>query len=208
MVLDIFESTFRFPNRVYILAPGPNGVAHWDKLGDYIIGVSKAIQTRVPLSAWLLTDWWALKTPWFPPEDAVYKGVRIFSDGLVMMRPKDAIPADYRFALLDGSKCTFPLGTAPYGQPVPRTIRPDGSVSASAVELVARLGAKEIVLCGVDMYGASYFDGEGSSSVDCPHIGEWAFTPYFNSLIEWVREQGIDVWSMSKTSLGVDVRES
>ena len=203
MVLDIFESGFQFPSRVDILAPGPNGKPYWPYLGSWVMAVNSGVLVPVDADAWCVSDWWAVKTPWFFGALDNFDGLKFFALGLYGKCGK----AEYTFKLLDGRECVKPIGTGLYEASLEGLIRPDGSVSATAVELSARLGAKEIVLCGVDMYGDSYFDGAASSSVDCPHVGEWAFTPFFNSLIEWVRGQGIDIWSMSETTLEVEVRE-
>lgn len=206
MPKDIFESGFKFPSRVDILAPGPQGKAYWDKLGSWVIAVNKGIDIPVDPDAWMVADWWAVKTEWFPKMDREYDGLRLFSAGLVSKRSPDAIPAEYSYKLLDGRQCTFPLGSAPYGAPISGVLRPDGSVSACAIEVATRLGAKEIVLCGVDMFGNIYYDGAPSSSTDCTHNGVWAFAPFTNSLIKWVKEQGVDIYSLSPTALEIEVR--
>ena len=202
MSVDIFQSSYRFPTRVDILAPGPNGRDHWPKLGPYVIAVNKAGIIPVDPDAWFVSDWWAIKTPWFHNINDSFDGIKFFSIGL----HNTYGGADYTFKLLDGRQCVKPFGTGAYGEPLDEMLRPDGSVAASAVELAARCGAKEIVLCGVDMYGDIYYDDKPCVAVDCDHKGEWAYTPYFNSLIVWVRGQGIDIWSISKTSLEVEVR--
>ena len=203
MPVDIFKSDFRFPSRVDILAPGPNGKAHWSRLGPWVMAVNRAALIPADPDAWFVSDWWAIKTDWFHSVDRAFGGLRFFSPGLEDCHGG----ADYTFKLLDGRECVKPLGIGTYDKPLDNLLRPDGSVAASAVELAARLGAEEIVLCGVDMYGDTYYDGLMSIAVDCNHKGEWAYTPYFNSLIEWVRGQGVDIWSMNKTALEVDVRE-
>jgi hypothetical protein len=175
------------------------------------MAVNKAIEIPVSIDAWMVSDWWAVKTSWFPKADRGFRDsgklLRFFSDNLVRKRPPDAIPADYSFRFLDGKKCIRPLGSASYPPPLPDMFRPDGSVSATAIEAAARFGAKEIVLCGVDMCEDKYFDGSISTSTECPHIGEWNFTPFVNSLIQWVREQGVEIWSLSPTALEVEVRD-
>ena len=206
MPQDIFESGFKFPERVDILAPGPQGKSMWDRLGPWVMTVNKGIDIPVDPDAWMVADWWAVKTDWFPRMDKEYKGIRFFSEGLVSKRTAEVAEAEYKYKLLDGRKCTFPLGSALYGEPIPGVLRPDGSVSACAVEAAARLGAKEIVLCGADMFGNIYYDGGPSSSVDCSHNGIWAFAPYMNSLIEWVKEQGVEIYSISPTALDIEVR--
>ena len=203
MPVDIFKSTYRFPPRVDILAPGPAGRPYWPRLGPFVVAVNKAALIPVDPDAWMVSDWWAIKTDWFNDIATTFDGVRFFSSGL-----KECYgDADYTFNLLDGRECVQPLGAGIYTAPIDGLLRPDGSVSASAVEMAARCGAREIVLCGVDMYGDIYYDDTPCKAVDCDHKGEWAYTSYFNSLIEWVRGEGIEIWSMSKTALEVEVRE-
>ena len=206
MTQDIFESGFKFPERVDILAPGPNGKVHWPRLGPWVMVVNKAIQIPVDPDAWMVSDWWAVKTDWFAPADIAFDGLRIFSENLIGKRPDDVAPADVSFRFLDGKSVTRPFGTAPYPPPLPNMFRPDGGVSATAAEAAARFGAKEIALCGVDMCDDKYFDNETSLSTECPHQGEWQWTPFFNSLIEWVRQQGIEIYSLSPTKLKIEVR--
>ena len=204
--IDIFELGDIFPRRVDVLAPGPNGKEHWSRLGPWVMAVNKAIEIPVDADAWMISDWWAVKTEWFAPADKAFDGVRIFSENLIGKRPADAAPADVSFRFLNGKSVTRPFGTAAYPPPLPDMFRPDGGVAATAVEAAARFGAKEIALCGVDMCDDKYFDGEISLSTECPHKGEWQWTPFFNSLIKWVKEQGVDIYSISPTALDVEVR--
>lgn len=204
MQVDIFQSDYYFPPRVDILAPGPNGKPHWGRLGPWVVAVNRAGLIPVDPDAWMVSDWWALRTDWFADVFISFDGLKLFSAGLDRI---GGCGADYTFKLLDGRECVMPLGTGTYDEPIPGLLRPDGSVSASAVELAARRGAREIVLCGVDMCGDTYYDGGLCRAVDCDHKGEWAYTPYFNSLIRWIEQQGITITSLSPTALEVETRQ-
>lgn len=82
---------------------------------------------------------------------------------------------------------------------------------ASAVARGAQLAwfnkAKRCILIGADMTGMKYFDGTINkwkpSSLDTE--GNWIELDYFNALIEWFREHGMDVVSLTDTKLNVEV---
>ena len=205
--LDI--GTWMRRKTVTVLAPGPNGKPYWDKLRGLRIVVNKGVEIPTETDFWLVTDWWALKTEWFYKHHDSYPGARIYSEGLVTKLPEyieDPKMPHWFVKLVDGRDCVKPLGTGMY-ENVPGRLRPDGTVAGSAVELALKCGAAEIVLCGVDMEGDKYYDGDECISTTCDHQGEWAYTPYFNSLIRLAKEQGVDIWSMSKTTLDIEVRD-
>jgi len=57
MPTDIFKADIHFPERVDILAPGPNGKPHWDGLGTFTIAINKAAMISVSPIAWMVSDW-------------------------------------------------------------------------------------------------------------------------------------------------------
>ena len=204
MAKNVFKAKPKMPICVTIIAPGPAGKAYWESLPNHYLAVNKAIEIPLDMDSWMVSDWWAVKVDWFHRANitAPHKNItRYFSDGL-LTKVDDA---EYSFPLVDGRECQQPLGSGTY-EPVPGKFRPDGTVVGSAIELCARFGSREIALCGVDMFGDRYFDGTESTSVTCQHKGVWAYVPYLNSLIEWVKAQGIDIYSISPTALDVEVR--
>jgi len=204
MAKDVFETKPKMPHLVTILAPGPSGKPYWAMMDGHVLVVNKAIEAPVAPDSWMVSDWWAIKVEWFNQCNvtAPNRGIiRYFSDGLVSKVGE----VENSFGIVDGRECQQPLGSGSY-EPVAGKFRPDGTVVGSAIELCARFGSREIALCGVDMFGDRYFDGTESTSVTCEHKGVWAYVPYLNSLIEWVEEQGIDIYSISPTALDVEVR--
>ena len=76
------------------------------------------------------------------------------------------------------------------------------TISGNAVQLAHLCGAREILLCGVDMSGDHYFDG--SHNVCLTHGETWTFTPTFNRLIHWLHQNtDTTVSSLSPTKLTV-----
>ena len=221
---DIFATPLRLPEKVCVLAPGPNGIDQYQRITIFTIAVNYGV--AVPLlrawdtdpklvdpvmdyvrqaEMWVVADWWGVKTDWFPNADKLYRGVRCFSENLISKRPTDAKPADWSFRFTDGKKCVKPLGSGTYS-PHKSELRPDGTSSCIAIEIAARFGAKEIAVCGVDFRGEEYFDGRKGCFQMYDRTGPWAFLPFANSLIAWVKSQGIDIYSLSETELDLEVR--
>ena len=65
-IVNIFDSNFHLPEKVCIVAPGPNGNGHYHKIpGDYyIIAVSKAVLIKdLSPECWIMTHG---DQNWFP----------------------------------------------------------------------------------------------------------------------------------------------
>ena len=202
---DIFKCEFQLPEQVCVLAPGPNGESEWSRINCFTIAVNYAVNIGIA-NMWVVADWWGIKTDWFQDADQNYRGIRCFSHNLISKRPKDSIPADWSFHFTDGKQCVKPLGSGRYS-PHPSELRPDGTSSCIAIEMAARFGAREIAVCGVDFKGETYFNGRKGCFQMFDRNGPWAYLPFANSLIAWVKEQGIDIYSLSKTELELEVRD-
>ena len=202
---DVFEDKLQLPEKVCVLAPGPNGKAQWPRIDCFTIAVNYAVHIGQP-DMWIVADWWGIKTDWFPKIDKTYLGNRCFSQNLILKRPADAIPADWSFRFTDGKRCVKPLGSGKYS-PHPDELRPDGTSSGLSIELAARCGAREIAVCGVDFFGKKYYNNREGCFTRIDRSGSWTpYLPFFNSLIAWVKAQGIDIYSLSETELDLEVR--
>jgi hypothetical protein len=208
---NIFDGDFTLPEKVCILAPGPNGKSAWEHIDCPVIAINYAVYIDLPNpqphrpGMWLQADWWGIKTDWFAKADKEYTGVRIFSDSMISKRPSDAIPADWSFRFTPGTECVLPLGSGQYMYH-PRELRPDGTSSCIGMELAARFGAKEIAVCGVDFRGERYYNGRTGCFQKYDRKGVWAYLPFANSLIKWIKSQGVDIYSLSETALDLEVR--
>ena len=198
-IVDIFFTNFQLPGKVCILAPGPNGRGHYEEIpSDYeVIAVSKAVLiAEVPRkSIWMMCH---STQDWFLAADAAFRGTRVFGLSAIEQALANLNPAGTYFCFrpprdmleletisqVDGAIC---LGT---------------SVSGCALQFAYNFGAREILLCGVDMSGDGYWDG--SVNLEVGHGEVWHTTHRFNHLIRWMEEErGVKISSLSKTQLQV-----
>ncbi len=200
--IDIFDSGFRTAGKVCLLAPGPNGRDHYAEIpaGYQVLAISKAV-----LIPEVRADIWVnprVELDWFEEADRSFEGVRIFH--LEAARKMEALRPNrrdcYSFELaMDPSLCLDPDEMRPV---VPRLIRGNGSISGAAIQIAYHCGARELLLCGIDMSGDSYFDS--TFTLDQHHGQTWWFTPRLNQLIRWLREHGgCEVFTLSPTRLDV-----
>lgn len=219
---NIFTDGFKLPEKVCVLAPGPNGKAQWARIDCPVIAVNYAVHIELPThlpetidktipripEMWMIADWWGIKTDWFPPVDKTYRGIRIFSENMIKKRPSGAIVADWSFQFTRGWNCQLPLGSGAYTMH-PRELRPNATSSCIAIELAARFGAKEIAVCGVDFFGKKYYNNREGCFTQFDRTGPWVqYLPFANSLMAWIKSQGIDIYSLSETELDLEVRDN
>jgi len=195
---NIFESDIHLPPKVCILSPGPNGRPHYGDIPDdcCVIAVSKAVLIpEVQADIWVMNH---ADQDWFEAANAAFEGMRVFRDEAVLEAQAvlgEELPC-YSFDALRG-----PLGLVIF-KPVDQVIRSGGSVSGCALQFAYNFGAREILLCGVDMSGDSYWDG--TVNVQPQHGETWNVVKYLNPLIRWmIEERGIRIATLSPTRLAV-----
>jgi len=207
---DILQLDWKFPSdEVYILAPGPNGKAHYDRIpaDAWVIGVNKAIMLReqAPISIWLCADGTLPKQKWFVSEvNSIIQNNSPLSDSHIttpcfdagaLLRMYPDVPYHFRHGQA--------LRKSPKFAPEQGVLRAGGSISAQAVQLAYWLGAKRIVLVGVDMAGGTYFDGMVNLNPRLLPDGTSKHCRMLNGLCQWLKARGVDVVSLSPTALGV-----
>ena len=158
---DIFTARFLFPDKVSIIAPGPNGKDHVDGLTGFRLAVNRAVlmPTYQP-HMWIVADKTGLKKDWWI-KTWNYPGIRCFSDRLQNELYKHIHAdwrVDYTFSYERLGKHDTPIPMTEY-HPMPRRFQCSGTTSGLAVEMAARFGAKTIELCGVDFEGITRRDG-------------------------------------------------
>lgn len=57
--------------------------------------------------------------------------------------------------------------------------------------MLATLGASEILLCGIDMFGNQYWDG--SENVETNKLGVWPHLSRMQKLVSTAQSQGVSV---------------
>lgn len=198
---NIFDADLRLPRRVCIVAPGPNGGAHYaDIPADCaVIAVSKAVLIpEIEPDLWMMNH---AHQDWFDAANDRFGGVRVFST--------DALgeAADRLAALPEGYYYQPPdelLSEEAVRLPVEGVIRYGATVSACAVQLAYNLGAQEILLCGVDFSGDGYFDG--SLNVHPNHGDTWPAVRRLTPLLRWLEaERGLTIATLSPTQLDLPV---
>jgi hypothetical protein len=194
---NIFQSHFRLPPKVCILAPGPNGRDFHSSIPpDYeIIAVSKAILIEeVPRkSVWFMNH---ADQPWFAEANGRFQGVRLFSIDALGQAPESVGHLDDCYYYEPGPGLLTPETVDQVGG----SIRYGTTVSGAALQFAYNFGATDILLCGVDLSGDAYWDG--SSNVHPFHGETWPAARTINHLIRWLHEaHGVRVASLSPTRL-------
>ena len=194
---NIFESDFSLPKKVCILAPGPNGKAHYAEIPrDFcLIAVANAVLIpEVGPDIWMMNH---ADQEWYERAESSFEGICIFGDAAMKIRPE-----------LPGKKVCYYF--EPPVEPLNRdmsasiegVIRIGGSIVGCALQLGYNFGAKEILLCGVDMSGDGYWNGTANTQVK--HGETWSTVERLNPLIRWLWERkGISVYTLSPTKLNV-----
>jgi hypothetical protein len=198
MFRDIFKSNFRLRPKVCVLAPGPNGRDFYGKIpADFqVLTVSKAaLVSEVKAEVWMMNH---VDQDWFREANERFKGVRVFKyDAALKVRAELAGVSDCYYFEPPESHLE-----ANVRLPVDGFIRVGATVSACAIQLAYNFGAREILLCGVDMSGDGYFDD--TFNIHPNHGETWSAAQRLDPLIKWmVNEKGLKISTLSPTKLSV-----
>lgn len=214
MSRDILKLGWKFPSdKVYVLATGPNGFDHYERIPKdaWVIGVNKAISIndvrRAPVSIWLCADGTLPEQDWFKgivnavihdvwPLSLSHLPTPCFSTGTLL----DTYP-DVPYYFTHGHTLREP----PKFTPLEGLLRAGGSISGQAMQLAYWLGAKRIVLVGVDMVGSTYFDGTENINPRLMPDGISLHCRMMNGLCAWLKGQGVEVVSLSETALDIEI---
>ena len=210
MSLDILKHNWKFPSdEVYVFGTGPNGKKHYERVpgNSWIIGVNKAIILEEPMSIWMCADGTLPSQEWFIKSvdyvisqkfilDDHHRPTPCFSTGKLL----NAYP-DVPYYFTHG----YTLREDPKFSPLEGMLRSGGSISAQAMQLAYWLGAKRIVLVGVDMAGDTYFDGTKNINPRLMKDGVSLHCRMCNGLCQWLMARGTEVVSLSPTALQVKV---
>src|SRR3989338_7571342 len=157
---DVFAAGLTFPKRACVLAPGPNGIPYYESIPKdcYVIAVSNAVLIdQVEIDCWVMQG---KKRSFYLQGEQRFSGVRLFRRKFV--EQGEALPAVDSFERysFDVERPT-PQNVGDFSSLEGSRKRLIGgsSVSGNAVQLAHLCGAREILLCGVDMSGDHYFDG-------------------------------------------------
>lgn len=200
---DIFQHLDKLDltERIYIVAPGKNGVKHYGKLDPdcFTIIVNKACE--IPLARrdlWMVADptVYNLKrgiVPWFAEGVESCGEIACFDSGALLDYFKDV-----RYTHEWG-----PEITDEFIEPIENRMLGGLTISGRALQMAYWLGAKEIILCGVDLSGSLYFDDTDRGTEAQKHTAWTRVLPIFQQLCDWLKEHGVKVSSLSETALDI-----
>ncbi|MFA5344556.1 MAG: hypothetical protein WC381_11435 [Kiritimatiellia bacterium] len=204
---DIFTALPHMPERVYVVGSGPQGLEPSRSIPEnaYCLALNSAICLWRKWEWWVCgdhrvmdTDWWCDFTVHFPTRTLYSARLanRMHTDHTIYpwRRP------DYYYRYHPG------LTGASFkpGQPclIPGMLR-SLTVAGSALQFAYYSGAREIVLCGIDMYGKKHFDGHENPD-DC-YKAKWPWADNLSKLCRVLEGEGLKITSISKTALEVPV---
>jgi len=202
---NIIESGLSLGKKVCIVAPGPNGLGHYDKIPDdfTIIAVNKAV-----LIDGLTPNWWVIAhtdNSWFKIPDKTYSGVRVYNESIKSQISETA------FNVSSDKVYYFPVEEEESLQeevvlPVEGQIRTGATVAALAIQLAYNIGAREILLCGVDMSGNAYWDKSENENPNVLnlHGSTWCAVSRLNPLLDYMKnELDVKISTLSASQLNV-----
>jgi hypothetical protein len=207
MKRDLFDAGYKLPEKVTILAPGPNGRNSWDRISGYVIAVNKAITIKeVKTDMWCL---WALayrryEIPWFLEACAETTAQKVFGSYQNKLGVGDLMDCDYTFPYRSG-----------YPEHLPNLIQNQvivgGTISMAALQIALWCGVKEVTLCGCDFFGAYYHDGTPGyyrgvpTAIPTKDNKVWSDVIVANHIIRQSKALGMKIRSISATALDVKV---
>ena len=206
---DVFEHLSAMPQRVYIVGSGPLGAGPMRSIPTdaYCIALNSSICQWRRWAWWMAADhrlvdceWWPEVKP--PSETRVLFSARlanrIHSDPAVF--PKLHPHYYYRYdpglsgaSFVPGQVCLMP------------GILRGLTVAGSALQFAYYCGAQEVALCGIDMRGPRHTDG--FLNPDPVYRGVWPWCANLSKLIGVLRAEGMTIYSISPTALGVELRD-
>ena len=166
----------------------------------------------IPISIWLCADTTLPTQGWFQQEaeitiacefplDNNLNPTPVFSTSPTEGKALTHLYPDVPYYFTHG----YTLREDPKFSPLEGMLRSGGSISAQAMQLAYWLGAKRIVLVGVDMVGDTYFDDTKNINPRLMKDGVSLHCRMCNGLCQWLMARGTEVVSLSPTALQVKV---
>lgn len=186
---DIFKylNDFKVPDTVYVIGAGATMSNAWRLIPKdaFCIGVNRTIQHKRKWDIWMIADIRAPEYDWYhtPTPAGCKKACVIELDGP---------DADYTFQVAPAIAPPAPLWAG--------RLQGGGTISASAIRLAYELGARDLILAGVDLVGARHFDGSKAADND----SEWPQLAKCQWVIDWLVGCGMRIRSLTDTALKVD----
>ena len=169
-------------------------------------------EVSIPIAIWLCADTTLPKQKWFIDQAQVTIDCEFELDNPRNPTPVFGTAPEVHKALTTAYPDVpyyfehgYSLREPPVFEPMPDRLRAGGSVGAQGVQLAYHLGAKNIIICGIDMAGSGYFNGEENIAPRIEPDGTSKHLRIFQGLCVWLKGAGIRVRSLSPTALDVEV---
>jgi hypothetical protein len=135
--------------------------------------------------------------PWFPEANRNFRGIRVFSRDAALHAAAALRDTPDVYYFVPPSDSFLELEAS---RPLDRVIRYGATVSACAVQFASIFGAREILLCGVDLSGDEYFDGTVNPNAN--HGETWPAAMRLQALLRrLIDERGLSFATLSPTRL-------
>lgn len=211
-VPDIFLVMPHLPETVFVIASGPNGrdIAPSIPAGACCIAVNSAITMPRSFAWWLafdyrfplVYDWWS--TVYVDATRKLFSGRlcnylhlvpqarQIRPDAMFNYIPQIIAPTRLHpsWELTPPEKCLMP-----------GLLRGGATATGCAVQFAYYGGARNIVLCGADLYGTGHWDGFENPNEHGILQGVWPYRDSLQNLITAVEARGTRVYTLSDTAL-------
>ena len=214
---DILKGKFRFTDDVYIVATGPNGREHYMDIPNdaTVIVVNQAVDIQgIPKSIWMCEHSTLPEKEWF--QDAAKRHCGRLNTERGLRNKNKVVPVFMDDAELNVYKTTFCFkhhgflgGTNLDGKVWPDKTFGGATISCRAMQIAYQLGARRIILVGVDMAGDDYFDGNKGNPkyAERRDGGKWTQRKAMDTVIEWIETHSdVELSSLSDTALRIPIR--
>ncbi len=190
---EIFFSGFRFPERVCLIAPGPSAARHLRHIpGNFSrLAVNKAVLIPgAKADYWVMNQLTQNSLAYFTEANAMFSGTRIFRLSTAWACRENACSRSseqcfWFMARQSPTECI----TDERLPALSTCVRSGATVAGCALQMLASLGASEILLCGLDMFGNQYWDG--SENVETEKVGVWPHLSRMQKLIGTIQCRGV-----------------
>lgn len=202
MFSNVFESDLQLPEKVCIVAPGHNGRGFYGRIPRdyYQIAVSKVILCgEINAKIWMMNT---MDQDWFAAANHAFRGIRIFRKAGIIKYQPQRVPGSRSYFFFDPSLTPEEKLHPQIRRPVKDVVRGGATIAGCAVQIAYNFGAKDILLCGVDMSGDQYWDG--SHNRHPTHGKTWSFVPRLQTLLDMlIEDRKIRISSLSPTVLKI-----
>jgi len=202
----IFDGSVTFPEHVIILGTGPNGRTAYDRLRERpVIAVNKSILILRDMG--IHPAWWIMSSDYYLDSQTEYlcRGAEYCQE----------VAAPFAFSHHLASRVEKELQVpVPYWyQQIPRferyhiksdPILSGATVSGTALQIARLLGSKSIALIGVDMFGATQWNGVEEENYPCGNHDHSAWSEL--DCLQSLMDSDIEIWSDSQLKVKPAVR--